>query len=139
MEYKKYDNTYMVRLDPKDEVVAAIAKLCEKENIRLGSVSGLGAVNEATLGIFDTEAEVYRSRDYSGMYEIASLVGNISRMDGKPYLHLHATLGNVTTGECHGGHLSRAVISATGEIVVTAVDGEAGRKPGKTGLNFLTF
>lgn len=139
MEYKKYDNTYMVRLDPEDEVAASIAALCEKEDIRLGSVSGLGAVNEATLGIFDTDAQVYRSRDYAGMYEIASLVGNISRMDGKPYLHLHATIANVTTGECHGGHLSRAVISATGEIVVTAVNGEAGRKPGKIGLNFLTF
>ena len=139
MEYRKFGSDFVVRLDPGDEVVTSLTKLCEKEDIRLGSVSGLGAIHEATIGIFDTEKKQYHSRDYAGMYEIASLVGNLTRMEGKPYLHLHITIGNVVTGECHCGHLSRAVISATGEIIVHVIEGEVTRNLGPVGLNLFQF
>ena len=140
MEYRKFDQAYVVRLDRGDEVLECLSYLCRQEAIELASVTGLGAVNEVLLGLFDTEQKRYYSKDYKGVYEIASLVGNISRKDGEPYLHLHMVIGNVVTGECSGGHLSRAVISATGEIIVNVINGTVGRRMDEAvGLNLYQF
>lgn len=140
MEYRKFGNTVAVRLDPGEEIAESLMAICKREGIGLAAVTGLGAVNAAQLGIFDTEKKQYHSRTYEGMYEIASLMGSVSRKDGEPYLHLHMVIGNPETGECHGGHMNRSVISATGEIFLQLIDGSAGRKFHEgVGLNLMEF
>ena len=60
-------------------------------------------------------------------------------MNGEPYIHLHMSAGDAD-GNVRGGHLSRAVISATGELVVTVIDGEIDRKfDPEIGLNLFYF
>lgn len=140
MEYRKFEHTFVVRLDPGEEILASLRKLCEDEGIGLASVTGIGAVGNAQLGVFDTEKKQYYSREYKGLYEIASLMGTITNKDGAPYLHLHMVIGNPHAGECFGGHLSRAVISATGELVVTEIPGSVGRREDeRIGLNLFRF
>ncbi|MDK2967151.1 PPC domain-containing DNA-binding protein [Lacrimispora sp.] len=140
MEYRKFENTFVIRLDPGDEILTSLISLCETERIMLASVSGLGAVNAVQLGVFDTEKKQYYSREYKGLYEIASLTGTITVKGENPYLHLHMVIGNPHTNECFGGHLGRAVISATGELVVTAIPGKVGRREDETvGLNLFQF
>jgi predicted DNA-binding protein with PD1-like motif len=140
MEYRKFENSYVVRLDPQDEIVACITELCVAEKISLASVHGLGASADVTLSLFDTKWKKYFKEEFKGEYEIASLMGNITQKDEMPYLHLHAVIGNVTTGETHAGHLTSAVISATAELIITAIPGQIGRKFSETiGLNLLDF
>lgn len=131
---------YAIRLDPGDEVLTSLGDLARREDIRLASVSGLGAAGDITIGIFSTAEKQYAAKTYQGDYEIANLCGNLTRMDGEPYLHLHITIGNPTTGEVYAGHLSRAVISATSEIFLQVWSGEVGRKFNeKIGLNLFEF
>ena len=128
MEYKKFGKTIVLRLDQGDEVLSSLSALCEKEHIRLAKVSGLGAISKATIGLLNTETHNYFSRTYEGMYEIATLTGNITTKEEKAYFHLHITIGNTEAEQCHSGHLNEAVISVTGEIFVDIVDGEVGRE-----------
>ena len=52
MEYRKiFPQGYTLRLDPGEEVVDSLTKLADRENIRLGTVSALGAANDVTIGI----------------------------------------------------------------------------------------
>lgn len=140
MEYRKYDKDYLIRLDPGEEVAASLTELCDKEGIETASVTGIGAADRVEIGIFDPQKKEYFGRNYEGAYEIASLTGNITRQEGAPYLHLHIVIGNVVTGECHGGHMKSAQISATGELVVSVIDGAAGRRfSEKIGLNLIKF
>lgn len=140
MEYRKFGNTFVVRLDPGDEILTSLVKLCEDEGIALASITGIGAVGSVQLGVFDTEKKQYYSREYKGLYEIASLMGSITRKEKTPYLHLHMVIGNPNNGECHGGHLGRAVISATGELIITEIPGEVERREDETiGLNLFQF
>ena len=43
MEYRKFADTYVIRLDKGEEIISSLQAICEKENIRLGSVEGIGA------------------------------------------------------------------------------------------------
>ena len=72
MEYRKFGSTYSLRIDRGEEILASITTLCNAEKIRLGSVSGIGAVGEVTLGVFNREKFAYESTTYTGDYEIAS-------------------------------------------------------------------
>lgn len=126
MKYRRFDNTIVVRIDRGEEILEAVAELAERESIRLASISALGAVNEFTVGVFNTAEKKYYANEFSGAFEIVSLTGTINTMDGKFYAHLHMSAGN-DRGEVFGGHLNRAVISATCEMIVTVIDGEVDR------------
>lgn len=140
MEYRKYDAGYVLRLDPGDEVVDCLTRLAREEDIALADVTGLGAAKDITVGLFSVTEKKFYGKRCEGEYEVSSLVGNITRKDGEPYLHIHITFGNPAGGEVYAGHLTSCVISATAEIFVRVWKGELGRRfDGKIGLNLLEF
>lgn len=139
MEYRKFDDTYVVRLNKGEEVVEKLKELCKNENIKLAEITGLGASNLIEIGVFNVNTKEYNTKVFEGMFEITSLVGNATRKDGDVYLHLHINFGDAD-GIVKGGHLVRSVISATSEIIVRKIDGEVGRKlSDEIGLNLLEF
>lgn len=139
MEFKKFDSKYVIRLEKGEEIVESIKKLCEKEDIKLGTISGIGATNRAVIGLFETNTKEYHSKELTGDMEITSLVGNISQMDGEVYLHIHINLAN-EENKVFGGHLTSAIISATGEIVIDVIEGVVDRKfDEEVGLNLFKF
>ena len=139
MEYKRFGDTVVVRMDPGEEIVGNVLALAEKENIRLASIEALGAVNEFTVAVLDTAEKQFYRNTFTGAYEITSLVGTLTEQDGKPYLHLHMSAAD-RTGLVRGGHLNRAVVSATCEMVIRLIDGSVGRRFDSTvGLNVFAF
>lgn len=130
MEYRKFSEKYYIRLDKSDEVIASLLKLCEKERISVAQIQGIGGCDTVTTGVFDLEKRVYNEETVSGMLEMISLDGNITENEGKPYLHAHATFAYKEDGETKllSGHLLRAVIGLTGEIVLTPADGRISRR-----------
>lgn len=60
-------------------------------------------------------------------------------MNGEFYTHIHMSAGN-DKGEVFGGHLNRAVVSATCEMIINIIDGNVDRKfDGDIGLNLFEF
>lgn len=137
MKYKKVDSTYVVRLEVGEEILTSLTSLCEKENIKIAEISAIGAVDRATMGLYNISEHQYHQKTFEEPMELVSLLGNVSRKDGKPYIHLHAV---VATEDCKtfGGHLNEAVISVTCEMFVKTFDGEINRRVcEKTGLNIF--
>ena len=135
MEHKRYGNTVIVRMDPGEEILEQMEIAAKAENVRLGSVSAIGAVNDFTVGLYDVAEKRYFPNRFTGAYEIVSLLGNITTMGGEYYAHLHMAAAD-GTGSTVGGHLNRAVISVTCEMFITEVEGEIDRKKDeKTGIN----
>ncbi|MFC2583328.1 MAG: PPC domain-containing DNA-binding protein [Lachnoanaerobaculum saburreum] len=140
MEYKRQRNTVIVRVDKGEDIIKELLSLSEKENILFASISGLGAVNDIELGIFDTSAKKYHSKRLIGDFEITSLVGSLSRKEDKPYIHVHMSVGNVLTNEFFGGHLNKAIVGATAEIVLNVVEIVVEREfVEEIGLNLFKF
>jgi len=139
MEYRRFGNKIIARMDKGEEIIAQLMSICDTEGVHLGSVSAIGAVSHATLGCFDTAEKKYYANEHAGIFEISSLSGTVSTMDSKPYVHVHATIAN-KQNTTFGGHLSRAVVSATCEMVIDIIDGRADRTfSNEIGLNLFDF
>ncbi|GAB6159094.1 hypothetical protein JCM39194_22940 [Desulfotomaculum varum] len=139
MEYKRFGNKLVVRLDKGEEILTSLQTLCRQEGIRLGTVTGIGAVNKAVVGLFATSGKTYHPQEFTGDMEIAGLQGNISEMNGQVYLHLHVTLTDASY-HAFGGHLTSATVSATAEIIIDAIDGSLDRAfSEEIGLNLFKF
>ena len=140
MEYRKFADTYVLRIDKGEEIIASLQALCEKENIRLASVSGIGAADRAVIGLYDVGSRQYHKTELEGAMEITSLLGSVTRKDGAVYLHLHINLCDKNM-QIFGGHLNECRIGATGEIIVRTIPGQVGRLLDEkvTGLNLFQF
>ena len=139
MEYKRFGSHAIVRMDPGEELLEQLAVVAGKEKLRLASVSGLGAVNDFTVGVYKSAEKQYLSKRFTGAFEIVSLTGTVTTKDGAFYPHLHMSAGN-ERGAVFGGHLNRAVVSATAELVLTLIDGTVERRFDETiGLNLMRF
>ncbi len=139
MEYRRFGDALVVRIDKDEEIVEQLTLLAERENIALASVEAIAGVREVEFGIYDAAEHQYHPHCLSGFFEVTSLMGTVTEMNGKPYLHLHIGLSD-ESGQVQGGHLKRAVVGATCEMVVRVIGGKVGRKhDAATGLNLFCF
>ena len=139
MEYRRFNNTIVCRIDRGEEILDKIKEVALKENIKLANVNALGATNEFTVGVFKTDEKKYYSNEFRGDFEIVSLTGTINTMNGEFYTHIHMSAGN-EKGEVFGGHLNKAVVSATCEMIINIIDGVVDRKFDEDiGLNLFKF
>lgn len=139
MEYRVFFDKIIARIDRGEEICEQLNVICEKEGVTLASVSAIGAVGDFTVGVFNPYTKEYKANRFTGDYEIVSLLGNVTELDGKFYSHLHMSAGD-EEGKVFGGHLNRAVVSATCEMVIEVMDGRVDRKfSDEIGLNLLEF
>ncbi len=102
---------FLCSLDHDAEIVASITNLAERLGVEVGAVAAVGALKRAEIGYYDQEDHEYRAIEIDRPMEIASLIGNLSIRDGKPFLHAHATLAD-SEGKLLGGHLTSGTIFA---------------------------
>jgi len=139
MEYRQAGQKWFLRIDRGEEVLETVAAFCRKKGITLGSISGIGAAEQITLGLFETKTKTYKSTDLAGDYEITALSGNVTTKEGEVYLHVHATLSDMKC-RAYGGHLNKALISGTCEVVIDQVQGSIERElNADVGLNLMKF
>ncbi|MBQ8081886.1 MAG: DNA-binding protein [Clostridia bacterium] len=139
MEYRKFGDTYFVRMDRGEEVLAQLTALCRKENIRLATVEALGAVDHAVVSVYDVPTRAFFKKEFDGPMEISNLCGTVTRKDGEVYIHLHVTVCDRELN-AHGGHMNELRVAATCEMTVRTLPGEVGRRLNEeVGLNTFLF
>lgn len=139
MDYRRFGDKLVVRMDRGEEILTELQRVAEKENIKLASVTALGATDDFTVGVYNVAEKQYHSHSFQGAFEIVSLTGTISTMNGEYYAHLHISAGD-EKGAVFGGHLNRAVISATCEMVIMVIDGQVDRfRDEEIGINLFRF
>lgn len=88
MEYKRFDNTIIARIDKGEEILEQLKVIAINENIKLASINALGAIDDFTVGVYKIDEKKYYSNSFKGYYEITSLTGTISTMDGENIMHI---------------------------------------------------
>ena len=139
MDYRRFGSKIVARIDKGEEILEKLKQIALKENIKLAGVSALGATNDFTVGVYKVDEKKYYSNEFKGNFEIVSLTGTVNTMNGEFYSHIHMSAGN-DRGEVFGGHLNKAVVSATCEMIIDIIDGRVDRRYSEEiGLNLFEF
>jgi predicted DNA-binding protein with PD1-like motif len=137
MRYQKTPTGYMLRMERGEEIHAALTRFMQERGIEGGSVVGVGAVTDITLGYFDLETKEYTRTLYDGEYELINLTGNLSTVDGESLLHAHVVISGADMAAI-AGHLFAATIAVTGEFWITVAETKFERTLDQaTGLKLL--
>ena len=139
MDYKKFGNKIVARFDRGEEIHEALKTLALKEDIKLASISALGATDDFTIGVYKVDDKSYTELNFKGIFEILSINGTITTKDGEYYPHLHISVAD-DKGYGFGGHLIESNISVTCEMVIDIIDGRVERKmDDEIGINLFDF
>jgi len=139
MKHIKAGSTYVIRLDRGEKVVETLTRFCEKRKVRSAFFQGIGTCRRAELGFFLMDKGRYKFRKVPGDQEITSLMGNVSLLGGKPFVHAHIVISGPDF-LARGGHLKEAEVLATCEIVLTPLSRSLTRTYSRsTGLKPLDF
>ncbi len=126
MDYRKFGETYYVRMDKGDEIISGILKICEKEGIRSAAYSGIGGCSRAAIQTFNPEKHAFDEWEISGMLELVSMTGNVIMDENDNYYHhTHAVFMHKENDEHRiaAGHIKSIEILYTAEIELRPVIG----------------
>ena len=70
MEYKRFDNTIIARIDKGEEILEQLKVIAINVNIKLASINALGAIDDFTVGVYKIDEKKYYSNSFKGYYEI---------------------------------------------------------------------
>ncbi|PCJ20025.1 MAG: DNA-binding protein [Candidatus Cloacimonadota bacterium] len=139
MQISEIDNKLLIRLDKGEEILSKLKQVCIDYNITAGKISGIGAVSEVTLGYYHLKTKFYDKKRFDGDYELLTLSGNVSSLDGESFIHIHMSMSDENY-QVFGGHLFEANIAVTGEIWILPMDLKVNReKNEEIGLNLMCF
>ena len=144
MDYRKYGETYYIRMDRGDEIIGAILDLCRREGICSAVYSGIGGCESAEIQTFIPEAGAFELQKIEGMLELISLNGNVVTDEAGAYYHHTHAMFSYKEGEEHrhaAGHIKSIRVLYTAEIELRPVVGGAIRRQydPETGTGFWKF
>lgn len=117
MQVVQSDNGYMVVLARGEKVIESLTAFAAEYAISGAALSGLGAVEDATLCFYDLPEKEYVCETIAPAQEVVAMTGNIALVDNVPFVHAHLALGDRDLS-MRGGHLKEATVAVTLEVMV---------------------
>lgn len=99
------------------DILDGLLEAVRESGVVSGAFTGLGAIEDPELAYFDRDTRVYNRHRFAGVWEIASLTGNLTQFDGQPRLHCHAVISDPDCA-ARAGHLAGGRVGVTCEIVL---------------------
>ena len=127
MNYKKIHDKIFISIDKGELVNEKLLEVAEKENLKSGWINGLGAISNIEVAYYDIEQKIYEKQNFDDHYELLSLIGNVSLVDNKPFIHTHISFSD-TKFKVFGGHLFDAEVIAAAEFCIFMSDYHLHRK-----------
>jgi hypothetical protein len=121
MKYELINNdqqkTFAVILESGEEVMEKIMEFATKEKISVSQFTAIGAFSDTIVGFFDFSLKDYKKIPFKEQMEVLTLNGDITLFNGEYKIHAHVVLGK-EDGTAHGGHLLKATVHPTLEIIL---------------------
>lgn len=118
---------FILNLNRGENLFQGILNCAEKIGLQAASLSGLGALENPSVAFYHLHLKQYDTKIFPGIFELVSLNGNISFVDGKHFAHIHAALGK-EDHSLFGGHLMDATVGVLAEITIIPLEGRIERQ-----------
>lgn len=115
--------TYIFRLPKGKDLLESLADFCHDNQVKCGIVNVIGAVENATISVYDQAKKKYDKKVIGEAMEIVSLTGNVSIQDNRPCVHAHVMFANKEY-QVFGGHLLPGTKIFIGEAYIQELVGE---------------
>ena len=102
-------------LEMGEKINQTFESFATHNNVRSAWINGIGAIKNPEIGYYLVSKKSYTKKVFQGIYELTSLMGNITNKDGKLFCHTHITFSD-NNFNVFGGHLFEAEIAAAGEF-----------------------
>lgn len=135
-EFFQLGRIFMERLPHDGDLLQVLNAFCREREIRAGSLTVIGAVKRGIFSCYDQRKQVYENVALEEELEITNCQGNVSLLEGQPFVHAHISFSRAD-GTTLAGHLMEGTILFAGELVLREFIGpERDRvKDPVTGLN----
>jgi hypothetical protein len=129
----KIDGIILSRLMPGEDLFTSLKKIVQDHGIERGVIlSAIGSLKDVVFRnvklntALPVRTENTEEMEGEGPFELLSLEGNLfpSEREGEPIIHLHVMLGS-PSGGVMGGHLFKAIVFTTTEIVIGRMAGSS--------------
>jgi len=136
---KRSGEVYVLQFERGEEVIGGLKSFCEKEEVKAGQVSMIGAAGRVELGFYYLDKKDYDKVLIDEMVEVASAQGNIAVDEkGELIIHVHGVFS--TSEKVWAGHVFSLEVGVTCEVVVRKLEGEMRREMDEgIGLKLLNF
>jgi uncharacterized protein len=124
---KDQQKTFAVILESGEEVMEQIMSFAKKEKISASQFTAIGAFSETTAGFFDFSIRDYKKIRFKEQMEVLALNGDITLFEDEYKIHAHVVLAK-EDGTAHGGHLLKATVHPTLEIILNESPAYLNRK-----------
>lgn len=122
MNFRQIDTspqTFALIFQTGDELADGLLQFAKQNKLSGASFKAVGAFSSVRLAWFNWETKKYEpSVTLDEQVELLSLIGDVALKDGEPAVHAHAVVGK-RDGTAHGGHLVRAIVRPTCEVILT--------------------
>src|SRR6185312_7557749 len=109
--------TFAVILESGEEVMEKIIEFAKEQKISTSQFTAIGAFSNTIVGFFDFSIRDYKKIPFKEQMEVLTLNGDITLFNGEYKIHAHVVLGK-EDGTAHGGHLLKATVHPTLEIIL---------------------
>ncbi|MBV9489997.1 MAG: hypothetical protein JO069_09775 [Verrucomicrobia bacterium] len=82
--------TYAVIFGKGDEIMSGMTALAQREHLADSHFTAIGAIQSGLMGWFDRDRKAYKNIPVESQAEVASLIGDIGLVSGKPSVYGNA-------------------------------------------------
>ena len=137
MDVQKQGSAYLLVLKIGEELVTSLTEFAQKENIVAGAIHAIGALRDFELGYYYLNKKEYGRSKFNEIHELISCSGNLGTREGKPFAHIHVSMGREDFTVI-GGHLFSGIVAVTAEVILWPFPEIMERNyDGRTGLFLL--
>lgn len=139
MQYKQDGNTYFIYVQQNEKIMDTLTQFCKDNDIHNGQISGIGAIRNIKMGVYDLDKKEYIIHHFNEVWELTSYQANVLLKDGEPFIHAHINISDHDL-TVKGGHLFEADVAAVGEFILRKIETDGKRELDPTiGLATMCF
>ena len=98
------EKVHYIKFEKDELLLESLTQYAKDNNIKTAEISFIGAVQNVNVMYFNQSNKEYDKHKFEGGHEVLSGLGNVTILEGEPFVHVHMTVAD-KNGNAFGGHL----------------------------------